>query len=138
MRIEFAASPIANPAGKLKPGMFVRAEVRSKLARGGHVLDAFLAGKWVSPMHPEIVKELENNPDLLSTEAHDAPARHRSMRAVFTNKGPMLIWGLIIIACFLLGFATAFVGLMVTLPLIGHGTWHGYQETIQPEAAGEA
>jgi len=61
-----------------------------------------------------------------------------SMRAVFTNKGPMLIWGLIIVACFLLGFATAFVGLMVTLPLIGHGTWHGYQETIQPEAAGEA
>lgn len=60
-----------------------------------------------------------------------------SMRAVFTNKGPMLVWALIIVACFLLGFATAFVGLMVTLPLIGHGTWHGYQETIQQEAAAE-
>jgi len=61
-----------------------------------------------------------------------------SMRAVFTNKGPMLVWGLIIVVCFLLGFATAFVGLMVTLPLIGHATWHGYQETIQREAAAEA
>ena len=48
---------VANDAGKLKPGMFVRAVVRSRVADGGRVLDTRLAGKWVSPMHPEIIKD---------------------------------------------------------------------------------
>ena len=46
-----------NPEGKLKPGMFVRAVVRSRLAAGGRVFDTSLMGKWISPMHPEIVKD---------------------------------------------------------------------------------
>ena len=41
----------------LKPGMFVRAVVQSRLAAGGRVLDASLIGKWISPMHPEVVKD---------------------------------------------------------------------------------
>lgn len=48
---------ISNDDGRLKPEMFVRAVVRSKIASGGRVLDASLAGKWISPMHPEIVKD---------------------------------------------------------------------------------
>ena len=48
---------VANEDGRLKPEMFVRAVVRSQIAAGGRVLDASLAGKWISPMHPEIVKE---------------------------------------------------------------------------------
>ncbi len=47
---------IENPAGKLKPEMFVHAVVRSKIAKGGKVINPDLAGKWISPMHPEIVK----------------------------------------------------------------------------------
>lgn len=48
---------VSNDDGKLKPGMFVRAVVESGLAAGGRTLDANLAGKWVSPMHPEIVRD---------------------------------------------------------------------------------
>ncbi|QDV85361.1 Cation efflux system protein CusB precursor [Stieleria magnilauensis] len=48
---------VSNEDGRLKPEMFVRAIVRSKIAAGGRVLDASLAGKWISPMHPEIVKD---------------------------------------------------------------------------------
>ena len=29
-----------------------------------------------------------------------------------------------------LGFATALLGFAVLLPLIGHATWHAYQEAI--------
>ncbi len=47
----------ANPGLRLKPDMFVRAVVRSALTSDGRTLDADLAGKWVSPMHPEIVKD---------------------------------------------------------------------------------
>jgi Cu(I)/Ag(I) efflux system membrane fusion protein len=48
---------VPNEDGRLKPEMFVRAVVRSRVAAGGRVLDASLAGKWISPMHPEIVKD---------------------------------------------------------------------------------
>jgi Cu(I)/Ag(I) efflux system membrane fusion protein len=47
---------VDNKAGKLKPGMFVRAVARPKVAADGHVMSSELAGKWISPMHPEIVK----------------------------------------------------------------------------------
>lgn len=48
---------VPNPEGKLKPKMFVKAEVEAQVAAGGKVMDTHLAGKWISPMHPEIVKD---------------------------------------------------------------------------------
>ncbi len=48
---------VPNPDGKLKPGMFARALVRSHVAAGGNVFEPSLAGKWISPMHPEVVKD---------------------------------------------------------------------------------
>ncbi len=47
---------VPNEDGRLKPGMFVKAVVRSQVAAGGRVMEADLAGKWICPMHPEIVK----------------------------------------------------------------------------------
>jgi Cu(I)/Ag(I) efflux system membrane fusion protein len=55
---------VSNEDGRLKPEMFVRAVVRSNIASGGRVLDASLAGKWISPMHPEIVKDEPGNCDV--------------------------------------------------------------------------
>jgi len=55
---------VSNEDGRLKPEMFVRAVVRSKIAAGGRVLDSSLAGKWISPMHPEIVKDEPGNCDV--------------------------------------------------------------------------
>jgi uncharacterized membrane protein len=54
-----------------------------------------------------------------------------SINAVLNNKGVMVLWGAIIVAAVALGFLTAFLGLAVLLPLIGHATWHGYRETIE-------
>lgn len=48
---------VSNPEGKLKPKMFVKAAVRAQIASGGRVMNNQLAGKWISPMHPEIVKD---------------------------------------------------------------------------------
>ncbi len=55
---------VPNEDGRLKPEMFVRAVVRSRVAAGGRVLDAALVGKWISPMHPEIVKDEPGNCDI--------------------------------------------------------------------------
>ena len=45
-----------NPDGKLKPGMFIKAVVRANVAAGGRVMDPDLAGKWICPMHPDVIK----------------------------------------------------------------------------------
>ena len=46
-----------NPTMRLKPGMFIRAVARAQVATGAKVMDVALAGKWICPMHPDIVKE---------------------------------------------------------------------------------
>lgn len=48
---------VPNPDARLKPGMFALGQVRVKLAGDNQVFAPDLAGKWISPMHPEIVKD---------------------------------------------------------------------------------
>lgn len=48
---------IPDPDRRLKPGMFVRGVVKSRLAGHGKVYAPELAGKWISPMHPEIISD---------------------------------------------------------------------------------
>jgi len=48
---------VVNTDGRLKPGMLVSAVALARIGAGGAVLDRHLAGKWVSPMHPEVVKD---------------------------------------------------------------------------------
>lgn len=55
---------LPNNDGRLKPEMFVRATVKSHTAAGGRVLDASLAGKWISPMHAVITKDKPGDCDI--------------------------------------------------------------------------
>lgn len=48
---------VPNAELHLRPGMFVRARLLARVGASGTAVDNELAGKWVSPMHPEIVKE---------------------------------------------------------------------------------
>ena len=48
---------VSNLERKLKPGMFARGIVEVKLAAGGDVFAPEFAGKWICPMHPEVVKD---------------------------------------------------------------------------------
>jgi uncharacterized membrane protein len=53
-----------------------------------------------------------------------------SVKVVRENPGPMLMWWLIIAA--LIGFSllTGMLGLFLTLPILGHATWHLYIRAI--------
>ena len=55
---------VPNTDGRLKPGMFVKAVARAQVAAGGKVMDAALAGKWISRHHPEIVKDAPGTCDI--------------------------------------------------------------------------
>jgi Cu(I)/Ag(I) efflux system membrane fusion protein len=47
---------VPNPGGGLKPEMFVRAVVKSQITQEGKVMDPDMAGKWICPMHPSVVR----------------------------------------------------------------------------------
>lgn len=55
---------VSNADGRLKPEMFVKAVVRAKVAAGGKVMDEALAGKWMCPMHPAVIKDTSNKCDI--------------------------------------------------------------------------
>jgi predicted ATPase/DNA-binding SARP family transcriptional activator len=58
---------------------------------GGLPLGVVLAAGWVRMLSPaETAGRLETGLDLLETDLHDVPARHRSMRAVFDHSWNLL------------------------------------------------
>jgi Cu(I)/Ag(I) efflux system membrane fusion protein len=48
---------VDNSDGRLKPDMFIKASIKVQLSKSGEVKNASLRGKWISPMHPQIVKD---------------------------------------------------------------------------------
>ncbi len=73
-------------------------------------------------------------PMIMDRKADAITAVVTSINAVLRNKKPMLLWAVIIVLTVLLGFATALIGFLVLLPIIGHATWHAYRETIDASA----
>jgi uncharacterized membrane protein len=69
-------------------------------------------------------------PMMLDRKVDAVTAVITSINAVLRNKPAMVLWVTLIVLGTALGFATAFLGLAITIPLIGHATWHGYQATI--------
>ena len=48
---------VANEQGRLKPGMLVWAVAQAEVGAHGRAMSPALTGKWISPMHPEIVRD---------------------------------------------------------------------------------
>jgi uncharacterized membrane protein len=69
-------------------------------------------------------------PMIMHRDVDSITAIVTSVNAVLRNKGAMALWLTMIVASLLLGLATAFVGLIVIIPVIGYAAWHGYLETI--------
>ncbi len=70
-------------------------------------------------------------PLLLAKDVDVVSAMATSVRAVSANPGPMLLWAVIIAGHMALGLATAFVGLVVIFPLLGHATWHAFRDLVK-------
>ncbi len=66
-------------------------------------------------------------PLLLDREVDFVTAMITSFQVVTANPVPMLSWAAFIAAVTLLSLVPAFLGLLVTLPLLGHATWHLYR-----------
>ncbi|MEH6525404.1 MAG: DUF2189 domain-containing protein [Sneathiella sp.] len=58
------------------------------------------------------------------------PSIITSAYAVAHNRNAMILWAMIIVIFIGIGLATAGIGLIFTLPLIGHATWHAYKQVM--------
>jgi membrane fusion protein, copper/silver efflux system len=80
---------VPNPDARLKPGMFARGQVRVKLAGDNQVFAPALAGKWISPMHPEIVKDGPGACDVCGMALVTAESLGYDTRS--TNAAPLVV-----------------------------------------------
>lgn len=72
-------------------------------------------------------------PMIMHRDVDSITAVVTSINAVLRNKGAMIVWLALVIASLLIGVMTAFVGLVVIIPVIGYAAWHGYLETIDAD-----
>lgn len=52
--------------------------------------------------------------------------------AVILNARAMAVWAALITLFTAAGLAAGYIGLIVTLPLLGHATWHAYRAVLRP------
>lgn len=74
-------------------------------------------------------------PMILDRRVDAISAGLTSIRASLQNPGVMLVWGALITVVIGLSMLPAFLGLLVSGPVIGHATWHAYRHIVPaPEA----
>ncbi len=72
-------------------------------------------------------------PMMLDRGLDSITAMIASFLTLTRNLPLMLVWAALIVLLTVVGFATGFLGLIVTMPLVGHGTWHAYRALIEPQ-----
>ncbi len=72
-------------------------------------------------------------PMIMHRDVDSITAIVTSINAVLRNKRAMIVWLTIIVVLLLVGVATAFIGLVAIVPVIGYAAWHGYLETIDAD-----
>ncbi len=74
-------------------------------------------------------------PLLLDRDVDFVTAMVTSVRAVVTSPLPMVGWAAVIVVLLVVSSLPYFLGLVVTLPVLGHATWHLYRRIVAPVPA---
>lgn len=86
-----------------------------------------LGGALVAPIFASTVVTM---PLLLDRQLSVVQAVAASWQVIFANPVSMAFWGALIMLLTLFGFATAMVGLVLVVPLLGHASWHAYRDLL--------
>ena len=73
-------------------------------------------------------------PLLLDREVDFVTAMVTSVRAVMTSPVPMISWAAVIAVLVIVSAIPYFLGFLVTVPVLGHATWHLYRRIVLPVA----
>jgi uncharacterized membrane protein len=71
-------------------------------------------------------------PLMLDRKVDIIQALATSVVAVIMNVKVMAVWAVLIVIFTVAGLVTFYIGLAITLPLIGHASWHAYRTVIKP------
>jgi uncharacterized membrane protein len=71
-------------------------------------------------------------PLLIDRDVDFVTAMITSVRAVVTSPVPMIGWAAVIVVLLVISALPLFLGLLVTLPVLGHATWHLYRRIVEP------
>ena len=71
-------------------------------------------------------------PLLLDRDVDFITAMITSVRAVVMSPLPMIGWAAVIVVLMIVSCLPYFLGLVVTLPILGHTTWHLYRRIVAP------
>jgi uncharacterized membrane protein len=74
-------------------------------------------------------------PVMLDHQAGAGEAIRASLQATWSNLSAIAVWSILLVALVSIGFATALLGLVVIVPLMGHATWHAYVDLVSPAQA---
>ena len=72
-------------------------------------------------------------PMLIDRKADAVTAVVTSVNAVMRNKYPLMLWAVMISCLIMIAALTAWVALVVIMPVLGHASWHAYRDTIDAE-----
>ena len=75
-------------------------------------------------------------PLLLEREVDFITAIITSVRSVVMSPLPMIGWAAVVVVLLMISALPYFLGLIVTLPVLGHATWHLYRRIVAPVDAG--
>ena len=114
------------PTPILGPMDFVQHVV---LAKEGWLFELWLAmgGFLAAPMFASSVVAM---PMLLDRRVTLMQAIQTSWQVVLENPVPLGLWSATIMVLTLLGLATALLGLIVVIPVLGHASWYAYRDLV--------
>lgn len=77
-------------------------------------------------------------PMLVDRDVSVITAIATSLMAVRVNLPAMALWAALIVIFTGIGLVTFYLGLIVVLPLLGHASWHAYQDLVEASSARDA
>jgi uncharacterized membrane protein len=121
----FAPAPLRGPVEFLRYAAVEQGELLFTLwaILGGMGVAVVFALTAVSP------------PLLLGRRVGLRQALLTSARAVGENPVPMALWAIVILIATSLSLATAMLGFLISVPVLGHASWHAYRDLVDAEGA---
>ena len=121
----FAPAPLRGPLEFLRYAFLEQSELLFALwaVLGGLGVAVVFAMTAVSP------------PLLLGRRVGLRQALLTSVRAVGENPVPMTLWALVILVATSASILTGMLGFFVSVPVLGHASWHAYRDLVDAESA---
>lgn len=99
------------------------------LAKEGHLFEMWM-GLGAMMALPIFASSVISMPLLLDRRVTVMQAVLTSWKAVLTHPFQMTFWAFLIVGFSLLGICSLFLGLILVVPVLGHGSWHAYRHMV--------